>query len=253
MSRRFVFDYDADEENDETDAHGIPRVEYDEPDEYGIVFERPVESPQPFAEKVKEYCKKNASDDAYIDLFVSALRGEFDFGSISSLVFNKYIASRVKENTRQESKRLKVVMQRKLELARASIKGEFAARIDTEVELRGIYQVVRDKFLSDPAFLNLAVSKILEDVKKSKDDGEYPILYEMTLQRCDQAMIAKVLAQEYADDLILRFGPAIRTELLDIHRQKLLAEIKSELLKDEQIIAEIREEIKRDLVQSMFG
>ncbi len=248
-----MFDNDEDEDYEKSDAQGIARVEYDNPDEYGIVFERPVESPQPFAEKVKEYCEKNASDEAYIDLFVSALRGEFDFGSITCLVYNRYIASRVKENTRLERKRLKAEMQRKLESARAKIKEEFMERIDAEVELRGIYQIVRDKFLSDPAFLNLAISKIMEDVKKSKDDGEYSLLYEMTLQRCDQSIIAKVVAHEYAEDLLVRFAPAIKAELADIHRQELLKSIKGELMKDTQTISEIKDEIKRELVQGMFG
>lgn len=222
------------------------------PDEFGICWEPAAESPQPFAEKVKEYCEMGASDADYINLFASALQGEYDFGSIAHIVFDKYVVAKVSEKAKFERARLKEQMTRKLEKEEARLRKEFDQRLEREVELRGIYNVIRDKFLNDPEFLNQALRQIKDDVRRSKELGEYPHLYEMTVHRCNRDELVEFLVKEHSEDLIARFGDHIKERLLESRQAIILDSIKEDLRQNEVVMAELRCELKKDMLKEMF-
>jgi hypothetical protein len=225
-----------------------------EPDEFGICWQAPVPegSSRAFAQKVQEYCEAGADDAAYIDLFVSALRGDYDFGSIAQIVLDRYVVQCVTEKAKLERARLKERTERRLAREKVRLAEEFSQRLDQEVELRGIYQIVQDKFRRDPEFLSEALRRIREDVKRSKESGEYPYLYEITLRHCSQDQVVGFLVDEYHDDLLVRFADCIKDRLLESERENVLEMVKSDMRRDESLVAELRNEIKAELIRDMF-
>lgn len=235
-----------DYEEDETDEDG--NEDEDMMDYFVSIWEPPEATPRPFAEMVRDYYERDATDLDYIKLFASALRGDFECGDISSWVYQVYIASKVRDNTLIERNRLKAEMENKL----IKIKEDFNSKVESEMELRGIYQLIREKFLSDSNFVSYALSKIQQDVKSSKDAGTYPFLYEITLEKCDQSMLVKFLTEEYKEELIEKYRRELKDELLEKYHKEVICIIKEELMKDMDLALKIKEEIKKEVVKSMF-
>ena len=184
---------------------------------------------------------------------LDALRGDVDAGDISDLIHDRYVTEKIKQGVEIKAQQLAEQNQRKLRAAQAEIENQFEKRVQTACELQGIYGVVRDKLMSDPSFLGYAISQIQSDIRRSKTNGEYPFLYKMTLEHCDEKQFIAALIKEYGDSLLVEYRNQLKDQLLQAHRQDLIEELRKELRHDERILEQLRSEIKNELVKTMFS
>jgi hypothetical protein len=184
---------------------------------------------------------------------LDALKGEVEVGDISDLVYDRYIVDKIKEGVKAKALELEERNKTKLRAAEARLESTFERRVQSACELQGIYRVVKEKFLSDKAFLAYALDEIKKDLRKSKKAGKYPFLYRMTLEHCDHGLLIASLIDQYGDSLLAEFREELRTELKEVHQEDLLNELTSEMRQDESLIEKLQAEIKADLVRAMFG
>lgn len=184
---------------------------------------------------------------------LDALKGEVEVGDISDLVYDRYIVDKIKDGVKAKALELEERNKKKLRAAEARLESTFERRVQSACELEGIYRVVKEKFLSDEAFLAYALDEIMKDVRKSKKAGKYPFLYRMTLEHCDHGMLIASLIEQYGGSLLAEYKQELRAELKYAHQEDLLNEIRNELRQDKGLLEKLKAEIKAELVKAMFG
>lgn len=188
-----------------------------------------------------------------MDLIFCALQGDTDLGDISSLIHDRYVVEKIKSGLASEKLQFREEAKEKLNVARVKLDAQFESRVQAAVELQGIYKVIEERFISDPSFLNYALSQIQRDVRESKKNGNYPFLFKMTLDYCDKQQFLNLLIAEHGKELIEEYRQELKEELLKKHRPEILIEIKKELIQDQAVVEGLKNEIRRDLVKKMFG
>ena len=195
---------------------------------------------------------KNKTVSEVVDCILEILRGDVQVGDITDLVYNRYVAEKIRDGLSLEKAQLREEAKTKLAQSHAKLESQFERRVQTAVELQGIYKVIKDKFMSDPSFLDYALLQIQRDVRNSKKKGDYPFLYKMTLEHCDKQQFIDSLISEHGTDLIKDYRQELKDELLKKYRSEILNEIKCEMTQETTIIDGMKNEIKRELIKKMF-
>lgn len=206
-----------------------------------------------FLNELRNIFDREENDNDAIEYIYSALKGEVDAGDISDLIHDRYVVEKIKDGLFLESQKLREENKKKLDLAQSRLEAQFEQRVQNEVELQGIYKVVKDKFISDKSFVEYALRQIQQDVKDSKENEIYPFLYQMTIDCCDKNKIIEFLIFEYGDELIEEYRQEIKSILLERHSKEILSEIKKEMSKNSNFIEGLKDEIKQEIIKKMFG
>ena len=210
----------------------------------------------PFVNKIRNLCKSEVTGENFIKLLIKQLKDEHFSGMECGYLYKDYIDPILQMKLNNYRSKLEGEVSEKLNKKRIELEKKYASQYAEKIaniELDAIYNKVENNLLSDPGFFSIALKKVQDDVCHSKQQGEFPRLYEATLNRCDQELIIKFLVEEFHEDLIERFAPALMASLLKTHKSELLQKAKDEVLKDKKIINKIKEDIKQDLVRQMFG
>lgn len=210
----------------------------------------------PFVARIREICYEKISSKQFVRRLISELKNEFISGQEQGYIYKDYIHDELKKRLQDYKIKLinefsQALKQEKINLEK-KYADQYADRVN-EIELDAIYKMVESKLISDPDFLNMALKRVQNDVCRSKENGEFPRLYELTILRCNQELLVKYLVEKFGNELIDRFEPELKASLLKARKNELLKKVKDELTKDINIIDRLKNEIKQDLVKQMFG
>jgi hypothetical protein len=216
-----------------------------------------------FVCKIRSLCEENISSSVFFKSLINELKKEYIAGSEYGFVYKDYIEPLIAK--RIEAYRLKLIAEANDDYQKnmECLQTEYSEKMEKlehdylkkkgELELEAIYRTIDEKIINEPGFLSIALKKIQDDVLASKNRGEFPHLYEMTLKKCNQELLVKFLVDRFREDLLVRFESSLKAGLLKTYKDELLQKVKNDLMADKNIIEGIKVEIKRDLLRQMFG
>lgn len=226
-----------------------------------------------FIEVLRLMVKINASNDVLLEYITDSFEALHSAGilkNVLDIAASKNITSMV--NIRAEE--IRAIITEDMEFQYENIKEEYERKIkeyederDAELEkysenlrmefeneynIRTMYSLAEKKFISDPDFRQEILNMMKMDLIKSKEKGEFPKLFALTLMNCDEDEVYNNLLNSFDEDLFERYKPIILNELIIEHEEELMHEIKEKLYNDTNFISEAKKQIMKELAQKIF-
>lgn len=222
-------------------------------------YSDPEEEYEEFVSRIRLLCDKEADTSEFVDLIINALKGNIDAGEINNLAWS-LAYSNLKEAVYEEARsevycEIKEQIDAEVEYEKAALKEQYEKKI-SEYEAGILHEVIAEKLLKEPDFLNYALKQLKEDLLQSKKQGVYPYLYEETLERIDQQELIDFFIKNFKDELIDKYREEIKNELFAEDYHNLIAdlarEIKNDLRKDKKFVEQVRSEAIKDIAKKIF-
>jgi hypothetical protein len=124
--------------------------------------------------------------------------------------------------------------------------------LQKQYNIRAMYNLAEEKFISDPDFRHEILNMMKNDLIKSKENGEFPKLFELTLRHCNEDEIYDKLLNSFESDLFEFYKPDMMLYLSNKHEEALMHEIKTSLYNDQQFINNAKKEIMKELAKTLF-
>lgn len=204
-----------------------------------------------FMDELRFMIKNKADNTEILEHITDALQGKYSAGILNDLVeitaardVSKIVDHKIEELRDQTEKEVEI----RLEIENEQERNELQEKYDNLV----LYDLAEKKLISDPDFRNQMLNKLRTDLIKSKENGNFPKLLELTLENCDEDLIFNQLLNNFKEELLERYKISIMQELKYEYEEELMQEIKSALYNDEQFIDNVKEQVMKELAQKIF-
>lgn len=216
-----------------------------------MAYSDPESELEEFVETLRNMALRDADNEEVVSYVISALKGEVDAGIINSLV-DECAYKNMEEIINYRVEEIKLHAEVAAEAEKEAEYQEYMKELQSKYESMVMYDLVEEKFMSEPDFRAQVLGRLRKDLLDSKSSGEFSKLYQMTLEHTDTQEIVSFLMSEFSDDLFTYFKQDLIGELAEKYENQIAQEIRETLYKDQAFINRIKTDFIREVASKIL-
>jgi hypothetical protein len=189
-------------------------------------------------DRIREICSQDTTDEKLLELLAECFRDLSSNSALKTVLFDLAdIELQAALDAHEQNIRCQI---------EAEVEAEYDAELETakrEYESRATYDLIEERFLSEPQFRERVLSRIRKDLSESKVHGFVSPLFERVLDSCDEGALISFLMENHRPELVEKFHAELVEWLLEEHGVALREEIKADLLKNSEYMQSLKEQL----------
>lgn len=198
-------------------------------------------------DRIREMCDKEATDEELLELIGQYFRDVSDDSALTKVLLDLAdIELQGALDAHERNIRCEI---------EAEVEAEYDAALEgakREYESRATYDLIVERFLSEPQFRERVLSRIRRDLSESKKLGEVSPLFDRALDGCDQDTLISLLLEEHRPELLEKFHAELVERFLLEYGAELREEIKTDLLRNKTYMHSLKEELLDHVARRLF-
>ena len=198
-------------------------------------------------DRIREMCDKEATDEELLEVIGQYFRDASDDSALTKVLLDLAdieLQGALDAHERNIRCEIETAVEAKYDVALDEVKREY--------ESRATYDLIEDRFLSEPQFRERVLSRIRRDLSESKELGDVSPLFDRALDGCNQDTLISLLLEEHRPELLEKFHSVLVERYLLEHEAELRDEIKTDLMRNETYMHSLKVELLDHVARRLF-